>query len=117
MLINAKERVTLEHFKQLKQVAEELNVTVSYLRGYVTVLEQEGYSSHIQRDSRNHRLFSEKNIAGLKHMIHLIKNATYTIQEAAQDSVQNTDMIHESIKKNNHSENIENFLQRVMYKS
>lgn len=108
MLINAKERVTLEHFKQLKQVAEELNVTV---------LEQEGYSSHIQRDSRNHRLFSEKNIAGLKHMIHLIKKATYTIQEAAQDSVQNTDMIHESIKKNNHSENIENFLQRVMYKS
>lgn len=73
MLINAKERVTLEHFKQLKQVAEELNVTVSSLRGYVTVLEQEGYSSHIQRDSRNHRLFSEKNIAGLKHMIHLIK--------------------------------------------
>lgn len=99
----------MEHFKQLKQVAEELNVTVSSLRGYVTVLEHEGYSSHIQRDSRNHRLFSEKNIAVIKNMIHLIKNASYTIQEAAQDSVQNKDMIHESIKNINHSDDIEHF--------
>ena len=64
------------------EIMEKLNLKESVYKKYILALEKEGYL--FQRNDRNHRIFTDKDIQTLENFIELIKYDGMTIEAVAK---------------------------------